>query len=344
METKHTGHATILDVAELAKVSPSTVTHTLNGKRPVGKETRERVLQAIADLNYTPSLSAQHLKGGQSGIIGCLAVDITETFVNQIVRGVEKGLEGSKLSLLFASGVEFGNDFDNAYAFLKRHRIDGLIICHHFPLGSHTHRIEQMGQVPMISVNMEIDDIASIVPDNELGGLQAAEHLYGAGMRHPAMIGGPSDRLSVMDRLSGFRKRVQEFALDFTDRHIVLGEYSFDHGYKAVSILMDRFPQIDGLFCANDYIAAGALVRLNEMGIAVPSQVRVVGFDNRDFARFWPTPITSFELPLQDMGFLGISMLRCAIDSGSNRPVKRVLQSRLVSRESTVGTKSFDIW
>ena len=346
LETKTDGNVTILDVAKRAGVSPSTVTHSLNGKRPVGPGTRERVLRAISDLGYIPSWSAQRLKGGNSGIIGCLAVDITETFVNQIVRGVEKGLVGSNLSLLFASGVEFGNDFDKAYAFLKSHRIDGLLICHHLPVGSRNHLIETMDQVPMVSINMAIDDMISIVPDNILGGLQAAEHLYVSGMRHPAMIGGPEDRLSVIDRLEGFGKRVGELGLDFSNKQVIFGDYSFDHGYEAAAVLMNRFPKIDGLFCANDYIAAGAMTRFTEMGIAVPGQVRVVGFDNRDFSRFWPIPITTFQQPLQDMGLLGMSLLRCAIDSGGSlkTETKHILQSRLVPRASTMDTISYTIW
>lgn len=340
------GSVTIVDVARKAGVSPSTVTHALNGKRPVGAATKARVLAAINELGYIPSWSAQRLKAQHSGIIGCLAIDITETFVNQIVKGIEKGLAGSQLSLLFASGVEFGNDFEKAYAFLRSHRIDGLLICHHLPFGTKRHLIETMNQVPMVSINMDLEDMISIVPDNVLGGLQAAEHLFVSGMRHPVMICGPADRLSVTDRLAGFKKRVLELGLEFTDEHMIFGDYTFDHGYAAAYLLMDRFPKTDGMFCANDYLAAGAVTRLQEMGISVPEEVRIVGFDNRDFSRFWPTPITTFQQPLEDMGLLGMSLLRCIIDSGDTVTTGRrhVLQSRLVPRASTLGSFSYDIW
>jgi len=335
-------NATILNVARMAGVSPSTVTHTLNGKRPVGPETRDRVMKAIATLNYIPSSSAQSLRGGRSGIIGCLTVDITETFVNQIVRGVEKGLPGSGLSLLFVSGAEFGNDFNAAYAFLKSHRIDGLLLCHHLPLGPVTHPIAALNQVPTASVNMEVPGVISIVPDNFQGGFHAAEHLFASGMRHPAMICGPMDRLSVQDRLKGFHSRVTELGLELKVSSVIFGEYNFDQGYEASGILMNSCPEIDGIFCANDYIAAGAIVRLTEMGIEVPRQVRVVGFDNRDFSAFKPMPITTFEQPLQEMGLLAISLLRCAIDAGGQQDIasKHVLQSRLLPRASTMGFAS----
>jgi len=342
VEANRNENATIIDVARAAGVSPSTVTHALNGKRPVGGDTRARVMQAIADLGYVPSRSAQQLRGGRSGIIGCLAVDITETFVNQIVRGAEKGLPGSGLSLLFASGVEFGNDFSAAYAFLKGHRIDGLLICHHFPMGAVSIPAESLNQTPMVSVNMEIPGMESIVPDNVQGGFLAAEHLFATGMRKPAMINGPRDRLSAMDRLKGFRTRAADLGLDLPDSRVVFGDYSFDHGYSTAKKLIAADPRIDGFFCANDYIAAGAIAGLTESGIDVPRQVRVLGFDNRDFSAFRPIPISTFEQPLQDMGLMGISLLRCAIDAGGRPPAAatHVLQSKLIPRASTLGRKA----
>jgi LacI family transcriptional regulator len=339
VEGKTDRGTTILDVARLAGVSPSTVTHTLNGKRPIGQETRERVLKAIESLGYVPSRSAQGLRGGSSGIIGCLAVDITETFVNQIVRGIEKGLPGSGLTLLFASGVEFGKNFDEAFTFLKGHRIDGLLICHPFPMGEVRRPLETSRRTPMVSINMEIPGMASVVPDNVRGGFQAAEHLYGAGMRRPAMICGPRERLSVTDRLKGFRERIVELGLELAESAVLFGEYSFDHGFAATRRLMDLHPDTDGIFCANDYIAAGAVARLGVMGIEIPRQVRVVGFDNRDFSSFEPVPLTTFEQPLQEMGLLGMGILRCAIDSkdGQGEEPTHVLQSKLIPRASTMG-------
>ena len=343
---KREQNPTIIDVARRAGVSPTTVTHALNGKRPVGTGTRERVLKAVEELNYVPSISAQSLRGGRTGIIGCLAVDIAETFVNQIVRGVEKGLPGSGLSLLFASGVEFGDDFEEAYAFLKGYRVDGLLICHHLPKGRIALAAAETSELPAVSINMEIPGMISVVPDNVRGGFQAAEHLYVSGMRHPAMICGPRDRLSVADRLNGFGARVRELGLDLSERAVLFGDYSFAHGFEAAKALVDADPAIDGIFCANDYIAAGAIARLAEMGIEVPRGIRVAGFDNRDFSAFKPFPITTFEQPLQEMGLLGIGLLRCAIDqspgAGTSPPL-HVLQSRLIPRWSTLGWNPVEI-
>ncbi|MDD4038920.1 MAG: LacI family DNA-binding transcriptional regulator, partial [Sphaerochaeta sp.] len=287
---------TIVDVAKAAGVSPATVTHTLNGKRPVGEATRKKVLEAIEQLGYVPSWNASRMKRGNSGIIGCLAADITETFVNQIVRGIEHGLSGGQYSLFFVSGVEFGNDLKKAYNFLKSHKVEGILFCHHIPIWKEFNLDTQNSDIPIVSINMAAQEMISVVVDNTTGGYQAAEHLYGCGMRHPAMICGPEDRLSVQDRLKGFSQRAKELNLQMPSDSYY-GNYDFDHGFEAAQILMNDHPQTDGIFCANDYIAAGAISALQSMNIHIPNQVRVVGFDNRDFSEFWNTPITTFELP-----------------------------------------------
>lgn len=338
MGEKQERNVTILDVARVAGVSPSTITHTLNGKRPVGADTRDRVMKAIAELNYVPQVNARSLRGGKSRIIGCLAMDITETFVNQIVRGAERGLSGSGFSLLFVSKVEFGNDYDAAFSFLKSHSIDGLLLCHHLPLGPSMYPFVSSNQIPTASVNMEIPGAISVIPDNYQGGLQAAEHLFAAGMRYPAMICGPENRLSVQDRLRGFRSHVKDLGLTLENRNVLFGGYDFENGYEASKKLLDVCKDIDGIFCANDYIAAGTIARLTEMGIAIPDQVRVLGFDNRDFSAFKPIPISTFEQPLQEMGLLAISLLRNFIDNGQLQSYssRHVLQSRLIPRMSTI--------
>ena len=327
---------TIVDVAKAAGVSPATVTHTLNGKRPVGEATRKKVLEAIEQLGYVPSWNASRMKRGNSGIIGWLAADITETFVNQIVRGIEHGLSGGQYSLFFVSGIEFGNDLKKAYNFLKSHKVEGILFCHHIPIWKEFNLDTQNSDIPIVSINMAAQEMISVVVDNTTGGYQAAEHLYGCGMRHPAMICGPEDRLSVQDRLKGFSQRSKELNLQMpSDSYYV--NYDFDHSSEAVKHLMKDHPETDGIFCANDYIAAGAISALQSMNIHIPNQVRVVGFDNRDFSEFWNTPITTFELPLQEMGMLGVSLLKQVIHTGYYSKSQHVLRSKLIPRKSSKG-------
>jgi LacI family transcriptional regulator len=321
--------ATIQDVTKRTGLSPAT-------KNPVDKKARQKILKAMGTV-YEPSLPASQVKQGKSGLIGCLAADITETFVNQIIRGIEQGLGGGEYSLIFVSGIEFGNDLKKAFDFLKSNKVDGILFCNRIPLWPDFSNDIKNAAIPIVSVNMDIQNMISVILDNRNGGYQAADHLFGCGMRNPAMICGPEDRRSVKDRLKGFMNRLREQGLPFDESALYFGPYEYDHGYQAAKDLMDTHHQTDGIFCANDYIAAGVIARLQHMDIEIPRQVRVLGFDNRDFSSFWNIPITTFELPLQEMGMLGMGLLRNCIDTGTYIQEKRILQPKLIPRMSTRG-------
>lgn len=329
--------ATILDVARKAGVSPSTVTHALNGKRPVSDETKGRIQKAIKELGYVANHSASHMRSGKSGIIGCYAADITENFVNQIVRGIERSLIGSDFSLLFASGVELGYDSDVAFNYFCRYDIDGLLLCNHLTTDRNTIGQFSRHSIPVVSINREISGIPSIIPDNYSGGRQAAEHLVSSGMQHPAMIKGPTDRDSSIQRELGFRDRLGALGMELPDELCLAGDYTFKHGYYSAKKILEIARKIDGIFCANDFIAAGAITAVTEKGLRVPEDLLILGFDNRDFSEFWPISISTFEQPLQEMGFIGAGMLRSIIDRGESGtiPSGTKLQSRLIVREST---------
>ncbi|WP_320128755.1 LacI family DNA-binding transcriptional regulator [uncultured Sphaerochaeta sp.] len=327
---------TILDVAKRAGVSPATVTHALNGKRPVGEQTRAKVLSAIAELGYVPSWNASRLKSGSSGIIGCLAVDITESFVSRIVKGMESGLGSGQYSLLFVSAVEFDGDLKRAYNFLKGHNVDGTLLCYHIPNGDTSVLSDIVPFCPMVSVNMAFPGMPSIVLDNVAGGLQAAEHLVSCGVKHPAIICGQETRVSAIDRLTGFSRRIQQFGLALKAENILFGDYQAEHGYVSAKRLLENDAAIDGIFCENDFLAAGAINAIKDLGYSVPEDIKILGFDNRDFSVFWAPPISTFEIPLHDMGLLGMYKLKEMIETKKEANTEVVtLQPKILPRKST---------
>lgn len=333
-------NVTIIDVANKAGVSPATVTHALNGKRPVNEATKKRIFQAIKELGYTPNFNASKLRGGRSGIIGCYASDITESFVTFFVRGAEYALSGSESSLLFASGVELGGNISKALKLFRSYNVDGILLCSHLTMSSSDMDELSASSIPIVSVNIEIDGIPSIVPDNYAGGMQAADHLIASGSSHPSLIMGPEEREAITLRSKGFIDRLKELGIVLDSSLIKRGDYSFESGYNKAQEILSSHSEVDSIFCSNDYMAAGAINASVMTGRKVPDQLLVLGFDNREFTSFWPTPISTFQPPLEQMGQLGMQMLLSLIQNPGRAMDKTVtkMPSSLIIRKSTSRT------
>ena len=327
--------AKITDVAKEAGVSASTVSHVLSGNRPISETTKRRVLDAIEALGYHPNPNARALKSKQSGIIGFYAGDITELFVTEIIRGVESVIVPRDEHLLLVSGAEFRGNIEKALEFLASRRVDGLIISY----GVSQHKrgsITIPAERPAITINSHLGtSIPSIEPDNRQGGRDAAKHLFAAGARRIAVIAGPKGRFASARRVEGLLEYDPPTDGIILKERIEHVEFTFDGGYQGMQRLLSVGQEFDALFCANDYIAAGAMTAAQEAGIAVPEELLVLGFDDREFATFWPTPISSFKQPLYRMGQLAARYLSDNIYENKKIPSSTLLASELVGRRSS---------
>ena len=204
--------------------------------------------------------------------------------------------------LLFASGVEFDYDLHKALLFLQRRNIDGIIVSYEI-----TQKFESMDlkgiKLPVVTINRTLSErVPSVLPDNFDGGRTAALHLVSRGVRYPAAIAGPRDRLASIERLEGFLQGLEDSGIRRDGVPVRFGPFSFDSGFALAGDILNANPAVDGLFCGNDYIAAGAIDCVRRKKIDIPETIKVVGFDDRDFASFWPTPISTFSQPLEEMG------------------------------------------
>lgn len=326
----------ITDVAKEAGVSPSTVSHVLNGNRPISKRTKERVLDTIAKLGYIPNSSARTLKSSRSGIIGFYASDITESFVNRVIRGVEKELNAKGETLLFCSGSEFDHDLFTALRFLIQKGIDGLIVCYETTQKDTIPDLPDDIKVPLVFINRDLSPLyPSIIPDDVTAGKHAADHLFEQGVRAPIIIAGPEGRPASIHRVEGFFDQWQVLTLQSRNEiSLFYGDFSFESGVAGVKAIFDP-EKTDGIFCCNDYIAAGAIEELRRQFIDVPEKVKVLGFDNREFSKFWPVPISTFEPPLEEMGEMSACSILDVLNKAPKQEKRQFCHSSLIKREST---------
>lgn len=333
----------ITDVAAAAGVAPSTVSHALNGKRPISPATRRRVLNAIKKLGYVPNAEAKALKGGSTGIIGFYGSDITELFVAKNIRGVESVARANGCHLMLASGPEFNHDIHEALSFLKRRRLDGLILSFAF-LELTPIDVSNEVDCPVVVINrVAAEGCHCILPDNAQGGYDAACHLVEMGASRLAYIGGPRNRPASRQRQEGFARALEREGLSLDKRHVFQGSYDHEAGDRGLRSLLNADPAIDGVFCVNDFVAAGAINAAIDLGVRVPDDLKIVGYDDREFSEFWPLPITTFAQPLEEIGRLGAELLFKLLRGETVQEQAHLVRSRLIARKSSAGGTDSDI-
>lgn len=320
--------ATIKDVAKMAGVSPSTVTHSLNNKRPVNAQTKERIEQAIKTIGYIPSFSASGLRNKRSKIIGCLALDITEFFTSRIIKGLQEGLVDTDYSIVFASAIQFNNDFSKAIRFLLSFDCDGIIITYHIPSDVADLKLIKSLNIPVISVNTELEGIESITVNNTQAGKDAANYFNSLGVIHPVFIGGPTNRVSSNNRKLGF----ESILGPITSYH---GEFSVKNGIQSAKAAFYTHPDTDGFFCANDYIAVGVINFINQNKSIIHHNIQVLGFDDRAFCSFFNPTISTFSQPFEEMGQWASTRLIQKIENQNDNIENKSFSATLIERETT---------
>ncbi len=335
MKKKSKNTPNIKDIAKLANVSPATVSYVLSGKRPISKATREKVLRIIEEHGYTPDINAVALKMKKGLNIGLIVSDFSEPFSINIIRGVEKVVREMNYYIVYTSTAEFGYKIEAAVKFLESRKIDGLILIFAISYSKEI-EIDFEIKVPVVSINQPLKNrFPSVLPNNVNGGIKAATHLLERNTKRPAIISGPKVRSASRERVKGFKKVLKQHNIYFDDSYIYYGKFDYRSGYMGFMELLNRHPDIDGIFCANDDMAAGAMNAALKMNIQVPEQIKILGFDNKYFSSIWPIPISTFKQPLEEMGAKGASLLFSLINGESISNEIILLESTLIPREST---------
>lgn len=329
------------DVAELARVSVSTVSHVLNGTRKVSEETRVDVLAAVEELSYRPNLLAKGLKTRRTYTMGLLISDIQNPFFTSVVRGVED-VALSRGYHLFLCNTDEDPVRENEYITeLTKKRVDGLMVAPSARRGDHVGRLRDEG-VPFVFVDRDVEgveaDVVSV--DNRTGMRLIAEHLVALGHRRIAMISGPLDKASGYERHLGLRDALAGLGVGLDDSLVRFGDFRTAGGREGARELLSLPSPPTALVTANNQMTLGALLTVNEMGLRVPDDVSVVGFDDPEWAPLTGPPLTALAQPIYEMGVMAAEMLLDRIEAGQDEESRKVLlEPWLVVRKSTAPAK-----
>jgi DNA-binding LacI/PurR family transcriptional regulator len=321
---------TIRDVAERAGVSKSLVSLVMRGSPHVSEHRRQAVLKAARELGYRPNAVARSLVEGRTRLIGALVADLHNPFFAEFLDGLQETLHGEGLRMLVGSGRWDPHfEAEAVEAFLEM-RVDGLVLLSVVPESL----AEASKSVPVVVVGeRDVSGVDIVVDDDELGARLAVDHLVGLGHHRIAHIeGAPSTT-------AHYRKRGYESAMrrhDFADRIVVEpGDFTEEGGYRAARQLLARDPRPTAIFAPNDLVATGVLSAADELGLHVPDDVSIVGYDNTHLAAIRHVSLTSVDQPRRDMGRVAAERLTARIDDPMREPIQTLVVPHLVIRATT---------
>jgi LacI family transcriptional regulator, galactose operon repressor len=313
--------ATIRDVAERSGVSITTVSHVLNevaGKR-VSAKTRERVLLVAEELRYAPNQLARGLRTQRTRMIGFLSDRVSTTpFAGRMILGAQQAAaEAGSLLVLLNSGGDPELEEREVEALLER-QVDGIVYA------SFYHRIvtppRSLEGTPVVLLDARTADgsISSVVPD-EVGGSRAAvEELLAAGHRHIGFINNCDDIPARSLRLAGFRQASEVYGVPFDGSLVVERQSNAAGGFSGAIDLLTRATRPTGLFCFNDHMAMGVYQAASTLGLSIPDDVSIVGFDDQELISDSLLPgLTTVALPHHEMGRWAVRDLLKQIDAHS---------------------------
>ena len=344
---------TIKDIAKQARVSFATVSRALNDKYGVRAETKERIREIAKQLNYSPNGIARGLVKRHTHTIGLILPDITNPFFPEVARGIEEGAQEGGYSV-FLCNTNWERERENQYIeLLAEKRVDGLIVA---PISNIVDPAQEQlfGSIPVVYVSNapQNTERSFVVIDNIRGGFLATKHLIEAGYERIGFIGAKEGSLTIDERLEGYRLAHERYGLPIEERYIRLGRFTRDAGAAGIRALIQEGDYPRAVFAENDVLAFGVVEGVRSLGLSVPDDVAVVGFDDIPFAAYLEVQLTTVCQPKHEMGKMAakilleeIAAVRDRNGTGSTGAPKGggrrvILEPELVVRRSSIAPKA----
>ncbi|MDI9549704.1 MAG: LacI family DNA-binding transcriptional regulator [Chloroflexota bacterium] len=330
-----TKRPTISDVARLAEVSKSTVSHVLNSTRNVEEATRQRVLAAIAELGYRPSAAARSLTTKHSNTVGMVISDSANLFFSEMLRGVEDILHAEGYGLLVCNTDEVLAREAHYLDLLLRQRVDGIIAAATSQRWTPLNEVASQ-HTPIVFVDRRFPNMEGpyVGADNEGGARLGVEHLIARGYTEIGILAG-FQRLSTMrERLHGYHTALHAAGLPIRPGWVIPSHLTIEAGKQAMRHLLTQPTRPQAVFVNNNLLMLGALLALRELGMSVPRDVAIVGFDDHPWAAVADPPLTVVRQPAREIGQVAAEALCTLIDAQQPEAQEYILPCELVVRES----------
>ena len=323
----------LFEVAQAAGVSPATASRALHRPELVALRTRERVEQAAQELGYRPNVLARGLRTRGSRTIGLIVTDILNPFHATLAKGVQDAAEAQGYTVLMFNSDEQPEKERRALETLHGHLPQGLIVV---PTANTRENLEIVAGVPTVELDRAsgTEHAHTIMVDNVSGSREAVAHLIGLGHRHIGMIAGQQDITTAQERLQGYREALESAGLPYQDALVLPGNHREADGRLAALRLLSRRERPTALFVGNNEMTVGAVLAVRELGLEIPGDLSVVGFDDSRWAQTMSPALTVVSQPTYELGQIACQHLLGLI-AGQPLPESVRLPTRVIYRQST---------
>ncbi len=332
---------TIKDIAKMCNVSTQTISRVINKRPDVSPETRETVEKAIAEMDYRPSALARSLVQQRSYTLGVITAGLKYVGVAQTLNGITEQCEASNYALLLKELPRFDTSkIVPVIESLIAHQVEGIIFA-----ASELNENIKIAQLqlpsscpPIIFLKSQPSpDYTTISIDNYGGARMAVEYLLSSGRRKVGLISGPLEWLEARQRKQGWEDTLNNAGIRTSEQHWAQGNWSSASGETAFIELIEKYPEMDALFCSNDQMSLGCLHAAHARKIRVPADLALIGFDDLAESAYFTPALTTIRQPLRELGILAVKTLLAQIDEfAPEHPVRAiVLETGLIVRDST---------
>jgi LacI family transcriptional regulator len=330
---------TIEEIAELAKVSRSTVSRVINNHPSVRPAVRDRVLRVISEQNYAPRAAARSLASSRTDVIGLLiprtaAMIFSDPFFHTVIQGITEACanQGYFLMLAMVTG-DMEQGFYNRI--LRSRHFDGLIMLSS-DIDDPIMPLLIKDRIPLVLIGSHpyFQDLTSVDVDQRSGVSAAVEHLIRLGHRRIGTVTGSLQMAVGAERRDGYKRALLEGSLPIEPALLAEGHFTQAGGYEAMMRLLHLPQRPTAVFVASDTMALGALTAIREAGLVVPDDIALVSFDDLPHSSFTEPPLTTVRQPIAEMGATAVTLLTDRIKQPGHPAVQVRLHTSLIVRAS----------
>lgn len=293
--------ATIKDIAKKTGLGLATISSYLNGGN-VREQNRIKIEEAIEELHYEVNEVARGLKTNRTKIIGIIIPELNNIFCAEIITEVEDVLRNHGYATMVCDCRTDEEREKEAVEFLKKRRVDGVIVMPSGSRGRHFQKLIKAG-IPVVMLDRKLADVDCdcVLVDNQAGAKEAVQLLIEAGHQKIGMITGPEDVFTAKERMQGYLEALKDAGLDLKETLVSYNDYTIKGGIAGLRKLVEENPDMTAVFVSNYELTMGVVIEANELGLKIPEKLSVVGFDNVEFARACVPKLSIVSQPTKEI-------------------------------------------